>query len=358
MTKKILLIGGTGVIGESIVEYLSSSEHSIYVTTRQKRQSFDNVQYIVGNGKDDDFLKEIIVKFEFDAIIDFMHYSTPEFERKLTYLLDEKRQYVFLSSVRIYDNVDVIVEESQRITKGTKDEKYLNSNEYAIEKIAQENLLKKFPRKFWTIVRPSITFGRGRFQLGTFEADIILNRASYNLPVCLPPEILNRKTTMTRGSDTAKLISSLLFNHAAFGNDFNVLTDESITWREVAEVYEEVLGLVCKEVTLADYMKIEGNKWQVKYDRVFDRVCDNTKALNQVPLNSRTLCEVRQGLRAELLSLTTTEIGSTISRKNGHIDKVLGIYRLPRGNYTLKSLVLYLCGRFDFLDRVFLKIKG
>src|SRR5699024_7393107 len=53
--KKILISGGTGLVGNKIIENFSDAE--LYILTRSDRDNTDNVTYI--NCSEDDYLKEV-----------------------------------------------------------------------------------------------------------------------------------------------------------------------------------------------------------------------------------------------------------------------------------------------------------
>lgn len=57
------------------------------------------------------------------------------------------------------------------------DKEYLDSNEYAIAKAKEEDILFRSPNKNWTIVRPSLTYAENRLQLGVYEKENWLYRA-------------------------------------------------------------------------------------------------------------------------------------------------------------------------------------
>ena len=58
-----------------------------------------------------------------------------------------------------------------------KDEEYLNTDEYALSKARQENILHEAGCNNWTIISPYITFSETRLQLGVLEKEDWLWRA-------------------------------------------------------------------------------------------------------------------------------------------------------------------------------------
>lgn len=300
---KILILGGTGAMGIHATELLSKAGHQVFVTSRKERISFGNVEYLKGDAKDSAFLGKLLSQ-SWDAIIDFMIWSTEEFRTKSQMFLAATQQYVFLSSYRVYANSPVITEESPRLLDVCGDEEYLATDEYALAKARCEDILTKSGLKNWTIVRPAITYdGSGRFQLGVHEAGLWLWRALHGIQVPFPEAMLEKQATMTWGGDVARMIVGLVGNPKAIGGVFTVSTSEHKTWAEIVEIYKKVVPSL--ELTSCELDKFEyerGGVYQIRYDRMFDRVVDNSKILATVSLNQTDLISLEDGLVSELES--------------------------------------------------------
>ena len=57
-------------------------------------------------------------------------------------LLEATKQYFYFSSARVYANSDVLTEDSQRLLDSNFDLQYVQSDEYAIAKAKQEDILR------------------------------------------------------------------------------------------------------------------------------------------------------------------------------------------------------------------------
>ena len=79
--KRILLLGGTGAIGKSLLKYLQDeNDFIVYVTSRKKIDNSGNIVYIQGDAHKENFLKSIFDNVKsIDVIVDFMVWSTDEF---------------------------------------------------------------------------------------------------------------------------------------------------------------------------------------------------------------------------------------------------------------------------------------
>ena len=284
---KILVLGGTGAMGVDLIKILGERDEDVTVTSRSERKSeFNNVKYVRGDAHDTAFLKSLLVD-KYDAIVDFMVYNTEEFKSRRDILLNATNQYIFLSSSRVYaDSKTHITEDSPRLLDVTTDDEYLKTDEYALTKARQENLLRESGKTNWTIIRPYITYSNQRLQLGVYEKELWLYRALHDKTIVFPRAIAEKYTTMTLGTDVAMGISKLIDNEKAMGEAFHITTDKAIKWDDVLAVYNRVFKDVTgKEIKIkyADDPKpiyeALGNKHQVIYDRLFDRMFDNTKFL-------------------------------------------------------------------------------
>lgn len=282
---KILVLGGTGAMGIDLVNILAQRSDEVTVTSRSLRNSeWDNVRYVQGNAHDTEFIKGLM-RESFDAIVDFMVYGTEEFRTRRDLMLGMTEQYLFLSSSRVYaESQTPITEDSPRLLDVIKDEKYLKTDEYALAKARQEDLLRQSGKLNWTIIRPYITYSNQRLQLGVYEKELWLYRALHGKTIVFPRPIAERETTLTLGADVALGISKLIGNGKALGHAFHITCGEAIRWNEVLAIYRNTFSTVMGyniKVKYADDSKpiydVMGNKYQVIYDRMFDRKFDNTK---------------------------------------------------------------------------------
>lgn len=284
---KVLILGGTGTMGTHLVKKLVlnyDDDISVYVTSRKEHESTKNVNYLLGNAHDAQFLKKITVN-NWDVIVDFMAYSTGEFNNIMPILLNRTSQYIFISSARIYaeSNNKLITESTDRLLDVSLDKQFLDSNEYSLEKAKQEDMLKYSGKRNWTIVRPYITYGENKFQLGPFEKDFWLYRALHNKKIIFSADIANKITTLTDGADVAAAIAALIGNPKAMGEDYNITSDYSLSWNEILDIYLDILEKCIgkrPEVFMLDsveYFKYGVQKYQIKYDRLYNRKFDNSK---------------------------------------------------------------------------------
>lgn len=278
---KILVLGGTGAMGSHLAGILSNSGNEVHVTTRAKRSGHGNIKYIEGNAHDSAFLGSLL-KGGYDCIVDFMVYTTEEFKSRSEAILSSAGQYIFLSSSRVYaDSKAPITENSPRLLDVCGDKDYLATDEYALSKARQENILFDSPRKNWTIIRPYITYSENRLQLGVLEKEFWLFAALNCRSLVFSRDIAEHTTTLAYGYDVARGIASVIGNKKAFGEAFHITGGNAIKWQNVYELYADVLkenGCQFEKVLREKTYRLESNgKYQVLYDRYYDRIFDNSK---------------------------------------------------------------------------------
>lgn len=279
---KILLLGGTGAMGYHLTSILAGAGHELYITSRSNRESCQNVHFIQGNAHDSHFLNYVLGYTSWDCIVDFMHYKTEQFRGRITKVLKSTQQYIFLSSSRVYaDSKTPIVETSPRLLDVSTDERFLSTDEYALAKAREENILFEHKYKNWTIVRPYITYSEQRLQLGVLEKESWL-WAALNLGVVIfSKDIACHVTTLTYGYDVARGIAALIGESEAIGEVFHITCNRQIKWEEVFEIYNRTLsseGFNAMPVYKDRTSRLQSpGKYQVVYDRYYDRVFDNSK---------------------------------------------------------------------------------
>ncbi|MBN8215759.1 MAG: NAD(P)H-binding protein [Spirochaetes bacterium] len=305
--RKALVLGGTGAMGAYLVPDLARRGYEVQVVSLDAAISDDpRISYAKGDAKDPAYLKELLGR-HFDVIVDFMIYSTREFEEKHELLLGSTEHYIFLSTYRVYSGESPITEKTPRLLEASTDAAFLATEDYALFKARQEDILKRSKRANWTIVRPAITYSKRRFQLVTLEAPVVVSRARRGLPVVLPREALSVEATMTWAGDVAEMIARLLLNPSAFRECFTVATAEHRTWGEIAAYYRDLIGLQYVAADTEDYVEIlggsAGSRYQLTYDRLYPRRIDNSKILAVTGLKQAELMPLRRGLEKELSAL-------------------------------------------------------
>ncbi len=353
---KVLLLGGTGAMGIYLQEVLSHIGYDVYVTTRKLRQSKSNINYIQGNAQDINFIKNIYQSIKPDAVVDFMIYNTNSFKDRVSVLLQGTQHYLFLSSYRVFSEQIPLTEISPRLLDISNDKEYLKTEEYGLTKARQEDILRSSRNNNWTIIRPGITYSKERFQFGCLEADSICYRAMVGAPVVMPIEMKEKQTVLTWGKDVAKMISRLVLNPKALGEDFICASNEHKTWGQIEKIYRDTIGLKVMNCSLDDYIRLIRGRYQVIYDRMFDRVIDNTKILRVTGMMQNDITPIDIGLREELNSFMSSPHFSYIDwRKNIILDELTNT-RINLNDLSINEKCNYLAARYPYFCGIPYKI--
>lgn len=342
--KKILLLGGTGVIGSEFIRNFNN-KHNIFTTSRKKRD-FDKV--IHGDAKNDTFLKRILTE-KWDVIIDLLIYSKIEFENRYKLLLKSTKNYIFVSTSRVYnDSSKEINERSLRLIDSNSKINSYSPDDYSLIKAYQENLLLNNDLKNFTIVRPYITFNKDRLQLIHLEKEFWLQRLISNKELVLPREVLDKETTLTSGKTVAAMINKII-NKDPNGAIFNLTTNQTYSWNIILKKYIDIFNTYNSKnpqfrvLPLKDYFNYYGNNNQITYDRFFNRRFEANKLFEDIISNNNEL---------ELLGdefknfLQNPKFNYITPRFNGISDKIINSFDYKLLRMGTKNAIVYLMGRF------------
>ena len=318
MNNKILVLGATGAMGKYLVPYL------LYMGWTVDAVAMDEFPLVHKNlrsiamslPEDNDGAIEELLKNEYAAVVDFLIYhKTENFERRIKKFLDNTEHYIYLSSYRVYANEEHPIKESSPLLLDVlpPEEIAKNPGDYSLYKAEGERVLRATGKKNWSIIRPAITYSFGRYQLVTCEANVVYQRAMAGKTVLLPEEAMGVQATMSWAGDIAKMIARMILNPAAYGETYTVSTAEHNEWITVAEYYKKLIGLKYETIPTEDFIYIMGNperangiigaRWQLCYDRLFDRIIDNSKILNLTGMKQSELMPLYNGLEKVLAEL-------------------------------------------------------
>lgn len=367
MKNKVLILGGTGAMGKNLVYFLVDDGFDVYVTSRKVHKPEDNIHYLQGNAHEEGFLKAMLALEKFVAVVDFMSYRFTEFQKIYPVILGGRvNQYIFLSSARVYaESFEPLTESSPRLLDVCRDSAYLKTDEYALEKAREENVIISGTFHNWTIIRPSITYNTERLQMPIGEKEEWLYRAVKGKSIIFPKELAHVKTTMSYGYDVALAISKMVNNEKAYGETVHIAGAKPVTWQEVLDIYQNMLsdkfGEKVKVFLMDDAFecaKILKRYYQVKYARGIDREFDNTKM--RMIVGNISFTDVESGLRKCLNEFLDRELrwGNTPWRSEAYFDKLTDENSNLDEFPSVKGKVKYLLGRytpFFFFESFFYK---
>jgi len=243
---KILFIGGTGVISSACSELVLARGHELFLLNRSVSKKIpvpDGAMLVSGDVYTEETrLAGLLADHRFDAVVDFIAYSSPDIERDLRLFRGRTDQFVFISSASAYQKPV----KNYLITEETPLENPYW--EYSRNKIACESRLMQAHREEGfpvTIIRPSHTYGPTQIPFGVsswMHPWTVIDRMKRGGKVIVPGDGTSL-WVLTWNADFAKGLVGLLGNERAIGEAFQITSDEVRSWDQIHLEAYRALGL-------------------------------------------------------------------------------------------------------------------
>ena len=299
---KALFIGGTGTISMAITRLLAGMpEWELYLLNRGNRRYDlpEGIKTIEADINDEALVAEKISDMRFDVVCDFIGFVKEQLERDYRLFRGKTKQFVYISSASAYQKPL----SDYRITEGTP---LVNPYwEYSRNKIACEDYLMKLYREEGfpvTIIRPSHTYDERSVPLGvhgdrgSFQ---VIRRMQLGKPVIVHGDGTGL-WTMTHNSDFAKAFVGLMGNVHAIGENYQITSDETLTWNQIYQTIADCLGVEYKPYYVASDFLDAVSGYDFRGGLIGDKsnslVFDNAKVKRAVPGFTATV-RFEQGVR-------------------------------------------------------------
>ncbi len=299
---KALFIGGTGTISMAITRLLAGMpEWELYLLNRGNRRYDlpEGIKTIEADINDEALVAEKISDMRFDVVCDFIGFVKEQLERDYRLFRGKTKQFMYISSASAYQKPL----SDYRITEGTP---LVNPYwEYSRNKIACEDYLMKLYREEGfpvTIIRPSHTYDERSVPLGvhgdrgSFQ---VIRRMQLGKPVIVHGDGTGL-WTMTHNSDFAKAFVGLMGNVHAIGENYQITSDETLTWNQIYQTIADCLGVEYKPYYVASDFLDAVSRYDFRGGLIGDKsnslVFDNAKVKRAVPGFTATV-RFEQGVR-------------------------------------------------------------
>jgi len=228
--RRILFLGGTGVISAACVRRAVDRGDEVTVLNRGRKQGRelpDGVEVLRADLRDADALDAALGDRRFDAVAQFMAFTPDQVDADIERFAGRTRQYVFVSSASAYQKPPA----SLPVTESTP----LRNPfwQYSRDKIACEDRLVGAYRELdfpMTVVRPSHTYDDTALPTLGGWTDIARMRAGR--PVVVHGDGTTQ-WTLTHSDDFAVGFVGLLGRPEAIGNAYTITGDSAPTWNQV-----------------------------------------------------------------------------------------------------------------------------
>ena len=293
---KALLIGGTGVISESISKLLIEQGHELYLLNRGKREIPAGANTLIADINDQVSVAALLADKSFDVVADFIAYTPDQVERDYKLFAGKTKQYIFISSASAYEKPPA----SPFINEKTP---LVNPFwQYSRDKAACEDYLMDrynndgFPV---TIIRPSHTYSHRSLPLalhGKNGSWQLIKRIQQGKPVLIHGDGTSL-WTFTHSRDFAKAFVGIMNNPAALGEAVQIMSDESLTWNQAYKAMTDALGTELNALHVSSSLLVYAGK-QHGYDD-FEGTLIGDKS-NSVVFDTTKLKTLVPGFKAEI----------------------------------------------------------
>jgi nucleoside-diphosphate-sugar epimerase len=368
---KILILGGTGLISTAVTTELSKKEGiELFMINRGNRINNipKNVQYFRSDIGDIQKINLLTKGLYFDAVIDFIYYDDAKnIENTIDVFAKKTKQYIFISSVAAYlcveKNKGAVIDEDL-LDKNTGEIK--NATRHGMHKyLCEEYLKRKALSKniYYTIVRPHYTYSNSWIPYGDISGNngrLPFDRIKNQKPMITWNQGVNRHN-MIHIDDFAIAIAGLLGNELAYNESFNIVGDETPSWKEILDIISNLLETELKtiDIPLEYYLK------EMDHDKkntfllscANDIICSNQKLKSAVADFKQNIL-IKDGIKLALenyKNITDSYIGyswdgdydriiAKYASKNNISKKYLNLKYIEYSSYSqnrIKNLLLY-----------------
>lgn len=238
---KALVIGGTGLISTGVVRHLLARGASVTVFNRAQRERslLDGVLQLVGDRNDSALFERTFSGQHFDVVYDMICFSPEQAAATVAVFRGRCQQLVFCSTVCVYGvkvPSHVLIDEEFPLEP---------VSEYGRNKVACERIFERAAATGAfevTVARPSHTYGPGAPLIDQHELDGgAWDRVARGQPVLMCGDGLGLWQS-THRDDCARFFAYAALSPQTYGQAYNVVRDEVLTWRnyyrEVARALE------------------------------------------------------------------------------------------------------------------------
>ncbi len=299
---KVLIIGGTGTISSPIASALANdSSVELFILNRGKRKSekLDGVNYLIGDIKDVEGIKEILKDYSFDVVINFLVMDENDARNNYELFKDKTKQFIFISTVVVLNSPnDCIIDENSEVGN--------NYSLYGRNKAkAEKYFLEKYKNDNFNvvIVRPSQTYSDSRIPLSVKGKNYwgVVSRMIRGKKVIIHGDGQS-VWSATHADDFVKGFIPLVGNEKINGEIFQIMNTEIFTWDEVYMILADLLGVEYKPVYISSDILLHSKKYDllssIQGDKRWSKIFD----ISKIQCVSDFECEIslKEGLKMYL----------------------------------------------------------
>jgi nucleoside-diphosphate-sugar epimerase len=241
VTRRILVIGGTGLIGGATVGELVDGGNDVTACSRDRSGGAlpSSVERLVVDRRDLRAFESLMAgSGTWDAVIDMACYLPEEAESAVRAFAGRAGQYILASTVDVYRRP------ATRYPY-VEDEPLAGLSEYARNKVACERVVlaaHEHGRLRVTIVRPGATYGDGSLPVHSLgRSTTYLDRLRRGRPIVVHGDG-SSLWVFGHAEDVARAFVVAIGNERAFGRAFHATGEEWLTWDQHHALVAAVIG--------------------------------------------------------------------------------------------------------------------
>lgn len=239
---KVLFIGGTGIISTAVSHVAVDRGIELYVLNRGNHNDVlpPGVTILKGDIYNETEIHALLQGHFFDAIVQWISFTTEHVERDIRLFKPYTKQYVFISSASAYVKPFPFLPITEEVPLDNKYWTYSKNKQ-----LCEEYLLSKQTEDFHvTIIRPSHTYNTKMIisQLNSHSHPYtLIDRIQKGEPVVLPDGGKER-WTITYNYDFAEAFLDVLGNSDTYGEYYHLTGDKVYTWEAIYQALADALG--------------------------------------------------------------------------------------------------------------------
>lgn len=248
----ILIIGGTGEIGQYVTEKYLAEGNEVTVYSRGiHQQKVNKAIYVSIDVTNWQELSGTMQNLFFDLIIDFTSLVPDGYKRKLELLVSKCRHYVFVSSIAVYCDLPAEVDCRENAEINSVHWNY-GFNKWKCEKIIK-GVFENQKDSCYTIIRPGITYSSRFipfFPIETHsEIEYFMERVLKGKEILICGEA-NQHFSVMHASDFANCLYMILKDRRSRNGTFNLTGSENVTSAEVLQKIADICQMNIRTVSL------------------------------------------------------------------------------------------------------------
>lgn len=231
---KILLLGGNQFLGRAISKKLIDLDYDLYLLNRGNRDNPKGAKFIKADRDNYNELNSSLKDLNVDVIIDISGYKPLQIENIYKVMKDKFKQYVYISSASIYNNMkNSPVKEDEQTGKNKVWGEYAENKYLSEQKILESSL-----NCYYTIFRPFYIYGIGN---NLDRESYIFSRLKNNLPIYLP----NNGEEIVQFGYIDDLVEAVVYsinNPKFYNNIFNISGEEMVTFNNYVKICAKIMN--------------------------------------------------------------------------------------------------------------------